>query len=353
MNTSATAVPPPSSLDSAIDPSWLTKLLRAKGILEEKCAIVSADREKMGEGLGIGADLFRLNLVDSERKEHFLISKQPTSSELRPLAEASGIYDRELAFYTELAETCPLESPTLYFAGRIDHSDDFLLLLEDLTVDETQVPCDQIEGLELATIAELVTPLANFRRWSRDLSTEQRMAFPTLSEILIPMFPLVQLGWEIYRGIESPEVGSQIDVFASGFANFAETALAELADDSSLIHGDLRADNLFRRSNGTFVVIDYQMVSRANPVVDLAYLMTQSSRKQLVEDDHKRLVVALCGPSSREWDTYRMASGLYLFIPALAMMTLETANERGRDMALTLMRRWVHSFEVLRIDSLF
>ncbi|HVW31135.1 MAG TPA: phosphotransferase [Acidimicrobiia bacterium] len=336
------------------DPLWLSETLAAGGRIGPSDRIVAVEATRIGEGSGIGADLHRLTLTLDDSTCFTVVAKLPMSGPLRPLAEATGIYDRELLFYCDLAARCPLPAPRAFFAGRAEQSTDFALLLEDLAANPQLTAADQVSGLDSGRLAALVPTLAGFHAWSAGAGADLEaviQGLPMLSEIVAPIAGLVPTGWAKYLEVSGAAAPPEADRLAREYPALVAAMAAALDEQATLVHGDFRADNFFFHRDGSVVVIDFQMISRAHPVVDLAYLLSQSLRHPLDRDDQRALVDRYCGAARRAgsagvdpdevWLRYRIAVAWYLFIPALAMMTWDVANERGRAMNLTLMERAV------------
>ena len=62
--------------------------------------------------------------------------------------------------------------------------------------------------------------------------------------------------------------------YAEHFTDHAATALRALTERSMLVHGDIRADNLFF-SRGQLKVVDFQLAARGVGASDIAYLVSQ------------------------------------------------------------------------------
>jgi len=99
----------------------------------------------------------------------------------------------------------------------------------------------------------------------------QHVAFEDLGT-LHPL--LLAQGWQVYRQHSAAHVAPSVVRHAERFAHRAGTALTVLAEQDVLVHGDIRADNVFFSGDGCKIV-DYQMTARGVGAIDIAYLVSQ------------------------------------------------------------------------------
>ena len=239
----------PSGID-AVDPAWLTEALGA--------TVTDVVAERIAEDSGFSSLLYRLHLSGGDGVPPTLIAKLPAQSEARGAMELLGGYRRELSFYAEVAGRAPMQTPHVYAARMAENSVDFVLLLEDLRDWDN---ADHLAGLSFDRAqlaidragrpARLVAGAVEYRcRWS----TSRALDMPAVRDLLVPAFAP---GWQIYREHTSCEVPARVARFAERFAEHAPTALAALTERSMLLHGDIRADNMFFDGD-RLKVVDFQ-----------------------------------------------------------------------------------------------
>ena len=120
-----------------------------------------------------------------------------------------------------------------------------------------------------------------------------------------------------------------------------------------IAHGDLRLDNVFFADDG-IALVDYQAVCKAAPEHDVAYFVTQSL------DDNVRhaedWLAVYHGHLTREGidypleisrERYRVAAMYFVCYAVIIAGTLDTANERGRQLAETLLGNSLRSLRDL------
>src|SRR6202043_3321425 len=109
-----------------------------------------------------------------------------------------------------------------------------------------------------------IAQLAGLHAWSADPANSAALqAFPSLdTEATRGVFPAVfAQGGQVYREHAAVDVPPAVARYAEHFADHAATALRALTERSMLVHGDIRADNLFF-SRGQLKVVDFQLAAK-------------------------------------------------------------------------------------------
>jgi hypothetical protein len=124
----------------------------------------------------------------------------------------------------------------------------------------------------------------------------------------------------------------------------------------TLVHGDLRADNLLLVRSKVFIV-DWQIAARGLGAFDLARVIGGSSARPLtLRDQHK--LVAIWHQTLRQggvrdynildaWRDYRIGVTLTLSIPITNGPTLVQLSIRGRRIARLMIRRFFRNAETI------
>jgi hypothetical protein len=227
-------------------------------------------------------------------------------------------YRMEWRFYTAIAPTVAIRTPSVPYAAMADSGGDFVLLLEDLAPAEQG---DQLAGCAVEQAHDAVRNLAGLHgpRWCD----------PTLLDIdglSINQPEDAALMAELY----GPATETLIDILGARLDPADAATLREVvplieqwalarADTFGLVHGDYRLDNLLFPPGGAagVVAIDWQTLSLAHPLRDLAYF-TGTSLLPRQRRDHERALVAayhdalvghgVVGYSPAQcWDDYRFA----------------------------------------------
>ncbi|MFQ5381370.1 MAG: phosphotransferase, partial [Dehalococcoidia bacterium] len=250
--------------------------------IRRKEEIARKDAERIGEGEGFTGSLVRLRLT-TEPPDRIppLIGKQATAHDTtRELMRDFGGYDKEVHFYRDFADQVSLPSPRCFAAEYDPDTGAFVLLLEDLAPGRVG---DQVEGATLETARQVVDALAEFhaRWWNTEDLAAARWLLPP-DDVAADFIRLFDEGMPAVRelwGARYPELTSLVsrtrrflpevfEMFASG----------DLPRPYTVVHGDMRLDNLFFPTDegGRFAVVDWQGIALGHPANDLSYWLVLS-----------------------------------------------------------------------------
>ena len=333
-----------------INAQWLTDKLGYE--------IESFNIEALGEGGGLLGLVTRLHLKAS-KGPRTLIAKFPTKTEgNRAVATTYDMYAREYRFYTQVAPNVPLRSPACYHAELNEQNSDFVLLLEDLQGFELG---DQVKGCSVDQAHQVIQSIASLHRntWQPEHITDIKPHdMPYQRDGMIGGF---LVGWPVVITDFADVLEAAITPQQIALLNTMPDQVNRLLDiihDGPLVigHGDVRLDNIFFAKDGN-ALVDYQAVSKAAPEHDLAYFVTQSLSDDVrcAEDwiavYHQHLTSeGLDYPLDTSRERYRYCA-LYLVCYAVIIAgTLDQANERGRNLAETLLGNSLRS--VVELDAL-
>ena len=106
---------------TALSADWLDASLHESGVLSTS-HVTDARHEVVGEGTGVFGQLARISLAYDTREDgapSTLIAKMASASDgNRQIGSDLGLYERELAFYEQLAGECVLRVPHCYYLAR-------------------------------------------------------------------------------------------------------------------------------------------------------------------------------------------------------------------------------------------
>jgi len=329
----------PSTIED-VTAQWLTAALDGGTVSEIRA-------ERIAEDSGFSSLLYRVHLV-GDRVPASVIVKLPAESEARGAMELLGGYQRELSFYRQVAGRAPMQTPRVYAARMLDDSADFVLVLEDLCEWDN---ADHLAGLSMERARLCIEQLAGLHAWSTDLSNAAVLeAFPSIDtpiarDLLVPAFGP---GWQIYRDKSSQPVSAAVAAFAERFTEAAGQALQALTERSMLLHGDIRADNLFFDGD-RLKVVDFQFASRGAGVADIAYLVSQGLPTEVRRGNDEELVRAYLAclraygvtdyTFDEAWCQYRYAVAYLMVLPVITLNGWDAMPERSRALCLTLTDR--------------
>jgi aminoglycoside phosphotransferase (APT) family kinase protein len=340
-----------------LDPAWLTSALRVDGTIGPDAQITDVRAERIAIETGFSSELYRLHLTGAGGAPASVVAKLPTTTVVREAIDLVGGYAREVAFYGQVAASAPLRTPRAHVAQVAADSTDFVLVLEDLGGWENG---NHDAGLSLDRARACIAQLAGLHAWSTRNGAIAD-AFPSLDTPLArQVFPaLFAEGWQVYREHARAAVPPAISRHAERFGEHAAVALEALTERPMLVHGDIRADNLFF-ADDQIAIVDFQLTARATGIVDVAYLVSQglttSGRgardEQLVREYLELLADRGGGDYGFEeaWRHYRLAVAFFLVFPVVAIRGWELLPERSRELCLRLIERSIATIE--EIDAL-
>ena len=330
-----------------ITEEWLTQALRAGGVISDATAVISIERETLGEGAGFIGQIARLTLTydgPAEGAPRTVIAKLPSTDEgAREIAGVYGLYEREYRFYRELAAEVGFRTARCYYSDGDAERVRYILLLEDLGA--TGTAGDQVQG---CTGGEMRTALAHLALhhagwWDHPRLSEVAWIQPGVDLVNAAMTQTYPAVWEkaleVMRGHIAPEIEAVVPDLAPRItalmAPFAEGPL-------TLAHGDYRLDNIFFGGPGSgyeLAVIDWQSPNRGWGAYDIAYFLygnvdietRRAHEMDALRAYHRTLVEhGVTGYSFEQlMRDYRASLLVSLAIFIVNAGTLDMANERG------------------------
>jgi hypothetical protein len=347
--TAATAEVP-SSIDD-VTPQWLTEVLDGATVTEVRA-------ERIAEDTGFSALLYRLHLTGTAVPSTVIV-KLAAQSEARGAMELLGGYKRELSFYRWVAGHAPIDTPHVYAARLADGSADFVLVLEDLHDWDN---ADHLAGLSVDRARLCIGQLAGLHAWSVDSANAHALEpFPSLDtpiarDLFLPVFAPA---WQVYLDKSSVPVPSGVARFAERFAEHAPKALDALTERSMLLHGDIRADNMFF-AGCRVKLVDFQMAVRGAGAADIGYLVSQGLPTDVRRGHDEELVreylECLAGHGITDysfddaWRHYRFAVAYLMLLPVIILIGWDRLPEHSRALCLKLTERAVATID--DIDAL-
>lgn len=343
MMTSATPEIP-SGIDG-VTPQWLTAAL-------DGATVTDVRAEQIAQDSGFSSRLYRAHLC-GDRVPNSVIVKLAAESAAGDAMKMLGGYAREVAFYRFVAGRAPIGTPHVY-AARIVESSDFVLVLEDLQ-DWDNV--DHLAGLSLDHARCCIAQLAGLHAWSTSPANADALEeFPSIdSPMTRDLLPAAfDAAWQIYRDKASAPVPAAVAKYAERFAELAPTAIKALTERSMLIHGDIRADNMFF-SGDHLKVVDFQLAGVGAGATDIGYLVSQglptelrSGRDEVLLREYLDLLSSH-GVSDysfdEAWRHYRYAVAYFMVLPTMPLLSWDSLPERSRQLCMRLVERAVATID--------
>ncbi|WP_420452311.1 phosphotransferase [Ilumatobacter sp.] len=345
----------PRTVDD-VDAEWMTQVLRASGAIDPTSTVaeVATDPFLAGGLLGL---LYRCRLRSTDaRCPETVIAKFPMDVPAqRALADAFGIYRREVTFYRDIAPRSTIHVPVVHAAIIDDDGVDYCLVMEDLG--HLRQP-DPEAGIAWDDAVLCIRALAAYHSdWHLSPELEsltdpfvsigsdfQRSALPGISEV----------GWEPAKLHASDVMSDSVVAFGDRWVERLDAMLDLMCANPTLCHQDWRSDNMFITSDDEVVVIDPQIVGVANGAYDIGYFISQSMERSERAGRGPELIghyVDEMGRRGHDLDAERVlfdtrvAIGLCLMYGFSSYAQYDLLDERGKAMTRKLLRRGAESID--------
>lgn len=347
----ATALVPTTIAE--VTAEWLTAVLRTDDAVADTAVVVGVHAEQIALDSGFSSRLYRAHLT-GDGVPATVIVKLPADSDAGGAMKILGGYAREIAFYRDVAASAPLGTPRVYAARMAGEDGDFVLVLEDL-LDWDNV--DHLAGVSLERARICMEQLAGLHAWS--LQPEQARllgAFPSLdSPFTRDLLPAAfKAAWQVYQGKADAAIPAAFDAYVERFTELAPMAIAELSRRSMLIHGDIRADNMFF-CGAELKIVDFQLTAKGCGATDIGYLVSQgiptqdrTGRDEQLVREYVDLLVGhgVADYSFDEaWRHYRLAAAYFVVLPAMPLLAWDSLPERSRRLCMRLVDRAVATID--------
>lgn len=325
-----------------VTPKWLSQALG-----EPVDRLEIAD---IGSGVGLASTVYRasidgdrsviVKLIATEETAHF------TSSMLR-------MYAREVLFYRELADICPVKVPSCSYSDLNEAEDGFVLIIEDMG---DLRPGDQVGTMPTADVEAAIDGLAAWHsHWWRDADrfAGSGAAVPINGPIYPAVLPVV-----FGPGLEKLSTELVLDPAVLQIGSRWEPSLLEMLDGlhsgpTTLLHGDWRGDNMMFDPDGALAMVDFQLTGVGTAAYDLAYFVTQSIEPEQASQNERAwfdrwtngLVSAGIPEADIEtlWDQYRLAAAFCLVYPVVSCGNVDMSNERERALVTKMIDRFTRA----------
>lgn len=329
-----------------VTPQWLSGALGYR--------VDDAAAERIAEDSGFASLLYRVRLTGDSALPETVIVKLPGTPEARGAMEMLGGYRRELEYYRRVAGRAPMGTAEVYVAEMGATAGDFILVMEDLSGWEN---ADHLAGLSMTQARAAISGLAGLHSWPGATDIPAGV-FPSIDsplarELFLPVFGLA---WPVYLEHTTESVPPKVARFAERFPECAAQALDALGRRNTMLHGDIRADNLFFRGD-EMKVVDFQFACTGAGACDIAYLVSQGLptpvRRGQDEALLREYLEQLAPPDysfDEAWRDYRLAAAYLIVLPVITMMGWDALPERSRKLVLTLTDRAVATID--EIDAL-
>ncbi len=332
----------------AVDPAWLTEVLRRAGTLKS-ARVTDLSWKNVGAGMLGDSIRFELRYDRDEGAPASVVGKFPARDAVsRTTGIDYGLYLTEVRFYQEIASTVAVRAPHCYYADIDPARGDFAVILEDLGPARQG---NQLTGCSLADAEQAMIQGAALHgpRWGdpalAGISWIASRA-GTGQSIVDGMPAFIAEFHRRYDGILEPEYMAVADRYAANVMAFLGRSYAPL----TLGHVDFRLDNMLFDARGGSVplaVLDWQSVSVTAGMLDISYFLgagiSRDERRRherdllgLYLDELRRYGVRDYGWDAL-WNDYRVTA--FQGVSTAIFASAATARtERGDAMFLAMAR---------------
>lgn len=271
-------------------------------------------------------------------------------------AKRGGTHERELRCFDELLTDTPVTAPDCYGTYYDPNTAEFLLIQEAVDTDDS---VDQIVGLTIEQARMVLREAARLHaRWSNEPAITEAAWLPRLDseQRVHNLTTIADEGWGRLVELLGDELSEDERSLGVGFPVRVGGVLRRLARlPSTLIHSDLRADNLlFSPAGDRVTIVDWQGAGVGPASFDLAYFLSQSltvEDRRAHEDELLEFYRGELGDAGVETTLDAVREGYsesmhYGLVIACALPLISDPNEpRVKQLASTVARR---SIEALR-----
>ena len=339
--------------------SWLNEILWESGRLDRSAEVATFTTEPVGTGQMADTIRFHLSYAQPESGPATVVAKFASAD---PQSHATGkamrAYEIEVRFYAEVAPVVDARVPGCISCAFDPEEAWFTLVLDDI-VGATQG--DQIEGCTPEVASAVVREMAALQGSSFGSPVLERSGWLNRStpdsdaftaSVVASVYPAFV---ERYGDQLSPEHRELFDAFIPQM----EQWFALRGGPRTIVHGDLRLDNLLFTQEPRPVIVDFQTMNWGNAGYDLAYFVggcltpeiRHACEENLIADYHDALeALGVTGYSIDDLkDDYRREcfGGVMMAVGA-SMLVKQT--RRGDQMFLTSATR--HAQHAIDLDAL-
>ena len=234
--------------------------------------------ERIGADRGMLGEIYKVAIESSTGSRKVVAKFSAPRKEALDNAKRGGTHERELRCYDELLSTTPVSIPEIFASWFDEKSSEYLILQEFFEFDQS---VDQIDGITVAQSKLVIEEAAAMHaHWWEHSGLAELEWLPRLNDTRrrSNLTTVTRLGWNPLTEILDEGGLSYPKVSGDSLADEIDDMLCDLSTSAStLIHSDLRADNLLFNTVGDGVMlVDWQGCSFGPSSFDITYHMIQS-----------------------------------------------------------------------------
>ena len=283
------------------DATFMTKLLRYRGIIAETNEVVRTEEAGVGMTAGYFSTLKKVKCFyreETSAEAHFVVKTWP-SFELLPEDAIKAMFRKDINGHTDFGADEFYPRPKAILAACDEERNRWALVMEDADayaehkVHETELTLDEVrtmlprlvdlavcwEGCHEGPRAERLAALG-IQHWASDANLAiYRSVMPGGAPFHDKIATMESWITPTMHATVGPNLASE---FTKRLGAFYSPADPRRGATCTLSHGDLRGDNIFFAAQGPrcpygWLVIDFQLMFTGPVPSDLAYLMNSGS----------------------------------------------------------------------------
>ena len=332
---------------SDLTPAWLSEVMGADVVDVDVLENAFATNQRVRIGLTYGAS--------GAGPKSLFVKLAPLDPVHREMIGASGMGEREVRFYADVAPSVDLRVPRAYGAAT-DEDGGFVLLLEDLTVGGCEFS-DGGWGITADDAACALEDLARFHARFEDPAERSAVA-PWLA---VPRVRRTDLTAQRLRAVLDEHGHTLTPAYVAAGELYVEhhAGIDELwnAGPQTYIHGDTHIGNVFL--DGRRVgFLDWGLSRVSTPLRDVSYFLTMTvdpDERRRSESELLRLyLAALRAAGGAEisfddaWSVHRVQAGYTVVATFLAFMPSYATGD-GQALGVALRKRSELALEDLEV----
>jgi len=324
--------------------------------------VSAVDIVEIGAGIGVSSAVYRAKLTGEDVPPSVVVKLVANDPAAAFTSQVLRFYKREVQFYDTLADEAPVRTPRGHYGEVTDDDGNFVVVMEDLCGNRI---IDQTTVMSLEDAHRVIDAIADWHaKWwnGTDGFCESQLAVALSDPIYPAMLPgLFDEGWAKLNSTPSCVPHEALQPVGDAFSSVLESLLQRLSTGpSTLLHGDVRADNIMFSPTGEPIFMDFQILGVGSASYDVAYFITQSLDVDAAEE--RALFDRWCarleangvpaGDLELLWEQYRAAATFCLVYPVVACRGMDLEQPREVALVNSMMGRFERAATDLDLASI-
>jgi len=234
--------------------------------------------ERIGADRGMLGEIYKVTIKARTGPQELVAKFSAPRKEALDNARRGGTHERELRCYDELLSATPISIPKIFASWFDKDTSEYLILQEFIDFDQS---VDQINGITSSQSKLVIEEAASMHaHWWEHSYLSQSKWLPRLNDHRrrTNLTTVTRLGWDPLSKILDEGDVTYPKISGDNLAEKIDDMLCDLSTSAStLIHSDLRADNLlFNASGDEVMIVDWQGCSFGPSSFDITYHIIQS-----------------------------------------------------------------------------